>query len=66
MIPSLFEFRVTRDQDLLSGRDLARVQYREPGVRLWSKFLVVLDDETTFELVEEEAERIILLKEAQS
>lgn len=57
------EFRFSRDTDLLSGQDLVRVEYRREGVRRWSKFLVVLDDETTYETVEENAEAIAVYHE---
>jgi hypothetical protein len=64
--PSLFEFRLERDENLLNGDQLARIIYRRNGVRRWSKFVVVLDDETTFETVKANAEHLIVLYEARS
>jgi hypothetical protein len=60
---SLFEFSVSEDRDLLTGNDLARVKFRRHGVRNWSSFVVVLDDETTLATVEANADQIILLYE---
>ena len=61
---SLVEVSVERDRDLLSGTDLARVKYRSGGQRRWSKFVVFLDNGTTFEDVEANAESLIALYEA--
>lgn len=58
-----FEYRLAHDEDLLSGRQLARVEYRREGVRRWSRFLVVLDDETTYETVASNVEEIIAERE---
>jgi hypothetical protein len=63
---SKFEFRLEQDKNLLTGDDLARIRYRRDGVRRWSSFVVVLDDETTFETVETNAEHLIALYEARS
>jgi len=58
-----FEFRLQRDENLLNGDQLVRIIFRRKGVRRWSKFVVVLDDETTFDTVEANAEHLILLYE---
>lgn len=63
---SVCEFRLERDTNLLTGDEVARIIYRRNGVRQWSKFVVVLDDETTFETVEANAEHLIVLYEARS
>lgn len=60
---SLFQSRLEHDTNLLNGDDLARIKYRRIGVRKWSSFVVVLDEETTFETVANNAEHLILLYE---
>lgn len=59
------EWSVTPDQDLISGNGLARIKYRRNGVRKWSSFVVVLDAETTFEIVEANAGLLITTYEGQ-
>lgn len=59
------EHRVLPDSNLLNGDAYARVEYRRGGQRRWKHFLVYLDDETTFELVESNVEQMIALYEAQ-
>ena len=66
MSSTALELRVERDTNLLTGDDLARVIYRRAGVRKWSKFVVVLDEETTFETVEANAETLVSLYEARA
>ena len=55
------EYRVTTDRDLISGRELARIEYRLDSAkrRWWTRFLVVLDDETTLETVYENLDELI-------
>lgn len=60
-----FQSRVLPDSNLLNGESLARVEYRREGERRWKHFLVVLDDDTTFELVEANVEQMIAVYEAQ-
>jgi hypothetical protein len=45
----------------LKDEPLARVKYRREGERKWQTFVVVLDEETTYETVEENAESLIAL-----
>lgn len=61
---SLFEYRISHDTNLLNGDALARVEYRRKSVRKWSRIVVVLDDETTYETVAENIESLLLLHEA--
>lgn len=63
---SLFEYRISHDTNLLGGEALARVEYRREGVRRWSRFVVVLDDETTYETVADNIDSLLLLHEAKS
>jgi len=56
---SEFEYRLSQDTNVLNGKALARVQYRRPGVRKWTRFLIVLDDEVTYESVVTGIEEIL-------
>lgn len=58
-----YEHSVERDRDLISGNDLARIRYRRDGVRKWSSFVIYLDEETTFEVVEANAGSLIAMYE---
>jgi hypothetical protein len=54
-----WEWRLSRDHDLLADRKLARIEYRREGARRWKRFFVLLDEKTTFEFVAERAETLI-------
>jgi hypothetical protein len=55
-----YETIVERDRDVLSGEEVARIRYRRNGERCWSSFVVVLDEDTTFETVEANSEQIVI------
>jgi hypothetical protein len=58
------EYRLEPDTNLLNGDALVRVRYRRDGQVRWSTFVVVLDEDTTYETVEANAETLISLYEA--